>query len=150
MYKTQRKKTTQKIPWKFHFLMLLLLFSVRWLLVLLLLALYTQFDRHLLEGIEYFSEPIRTLHSTSVCICGIVYLRLQRLSPSIASFVWLYCGEMCKQTAHAHNLPNNFRRLKISLNAVYYIRHTFMLSSIWMLFEYGLCWYFGLAVIYFL
>lgn len=70
------KKNTHKIPRKFHFLMLLLLFSVWWLLMPLLLALYTQFDRHLLEGIEYFSEPIRTLHSTAVCICGIVYLRL--------------------------------------------------------------------------
>lgn len=41
--------------------------------VVVVCFVYAHFDRHLLEGIEYFFEPIKTLHLTSVCI---VYLRL--------------------------------------------------------------------------
>lgn len=121
---TQGYFIIQKIP--FHFFRVVVVVTVVVVVieaVVVVCFVYTHFDRHLLEGIEYFSTNQSNRCIRRLCVCGIVYLQLYRLSLQMVSFVYIgiYCGEMCKQPAHAHNLPKLFLiNIEISSNAVYY------------------------------
>lgn len=75
-----------------------------------------------------------------VCVYAALFIRGSTVSlvlcfslpvrTSLYSYSWFYCGKMCKQGAHVHNLQNDFR-LKISKNKYkmqFIIRHTFSID----------------------